>query len=64
MRETYDDVWHLAERVVFRVPRLLVLPLGEVDRDDRIRDIALLCDEGYATRASGHAESVKFELVR
>jgi hypothetical protein len=38
-----------------------MLTLGQVNRGERIRDIALLCDECYATRASGPVESVKFE---
>ncbi len=60
-KETHGDVRYLAERLVLNVRRLLMLPLGGVDGLERIRDIAFLCDECYATRASGQRESVKFE---
>jgi hypothetical protein len=41
--------------------RRALLTLGYVNGDERIRDVALLCDECYTTRASGLGESVKFE---
>ena len=60
-QETYDDVRHLAERLVLSVRGLLVLSLGEVNRVERVRDIALLRNECYTTRASGPGESVEFK---
>lgn len=47
--------------MVLDVRRLLLLPLGEVNGDELIRDAALLCNECYATRGSGPLESVEFE---
>lgn len=41
--------------------RQLVLRLGGINGLERVRDVTLLCDECYATRASGTADSVKFE---
>ena len=47
--------------MVLEVRRLLLLPFGEVNVDVLIRDVALLCNECYATRACGPLESVEFE---
>jgi hypothetical protein len=60
-RDTHNDVRHLAEWVVRSVRRDLMLTLGEVDGDDFIWDVVLLCDECYATRASGRGKCVQFE---
>lgn len=38
-----------------------MLSLGEVNRVERVRDVALLRNECYATRASRPAESVELE---
>jgi hypothetical protein len=57
--DTHDDVRHLTERLVRSVRCELVLTLGEVNGDERVRDVALLRDECYATRASGPRESVQ-----
>jgi hypothetical protein len=47
--------------VVLEVRCELVLSLGEVNGDERIRDVALLCNECYASRVSGPVETVEFE---
>jgi hypothetical protein len=47
--------------MVLEVRRLLLLPLDEVNSDVLIRDVALLCNECYAVRASRQVESVEFE---
>jgi len=60
-RETHGDVRNLAERLVLTVRSLLMLTLHEVNGDERIRDIALLCDECHATRGSRPGHSVKVE---
>ena len=47
--------------MVLKVRRLLLLPFGEVHVNVFIRDVALLCNQCDATRASGALESVEFE---
>jgi hypothetical protein len=47
--------------MVLEVRCLLLFFFHEVNSDGRIRDVALLCDECYAIRASRQVEPVEFE---
>ena len=59
--ETHNNVWHLAERLVFLERRLLVLARHEVDGGELIRDVTLLGNECHTARASGLSGTVKRE---
>jgi hypothetical protein len=59
--ETYDNVWHLAERLVCLVRRLLVVARHEVDGDDLIRDVTLLGNKCHTASASGLRDTVKLD---
>jgi len=54
-------VWHLTERLVLEVGRLLVLSRREVDGNELVGNVALFGYEGHTTRANRPWISMKFE---
>jgi hypothetical protein len=51
-RDAHSNIWHLAERLVLNVRRLLLLASFEIDGDELVRDVTFLCYDCYAARGT------------